>query len=112
MQIHTGSMEDSSPLYADQLGIYSLLLGDPNALCWIEELCCAKQRIRVATHRAIVSSEYQAQLVADAKECWAAIQSGHIFTDLTRSENDARCATLNAVARHMRIEDPNYVCAV
>jgi hypothetical protein len=93
--------------WADQLSIYGWVLGEnvgSPLIIGIEQLACKphpagsatmKPLVRVASHRGYVSPKYQIELYTKAIEMWKAIHSGHIFTDLTKEENDLRCVTLD-----------------
>ena len=67
----------------------------------IDQLCCKPAKdegeplIRVAQHRCRISPEFQLLLNERIQNCWAILQSGHIFDDLTREESDARCEVLD-----------------
>jgi len=108
MTIHAGSMEYSNPEYADQLSIYGWLLGekpgDENVVVCVDEIVSKymgegnKPLLRVAQHRARVQRDHQMQLLDRATACWDAITSGHIFTDLSREDSDARCEVLSEVS--------------
>lgn len=97
--------EDVDERWARQLAMYAWLLGEPvggDFVVSIEQLACkpskqpnAKPEIRVATHRGYVSKEFQAKLLQSAVNAWAALQNGHIFTDLSREESDKRCKELD-----------------
>ena len=108
LTINAGYMEGCSKDYADQLSIYGWLLGevpgDENVVLGIEELVGKYMGegndplIRVASHRARVTKAYQLELVEKVSACWKAITEGHIFTDLSREESDARCLMLDEMA--------------
>ena len=108
MKINRDWFENSQSEYADQCSLYGWLLGEPvggeDVVVCIDELCCKPRgdvlkgeypTIRIANHRARVSVPYQKRLEARVSACWQAITSGHIFTDLTREENDAKIALLD-----------------
>lgn len=107
LRISAGYLEATNRDYADQLSIYSWLEGvEPgtDAILWIEEIVAAKDtppRLRVATHRARCHAMYQLRLLAECQCAWAAIQSGHIFTDMTRADSDARCEALDSAALNL-----------
>ena len=109
-EISAGSMETCSQKYADQVTMYGWLLGaepgDDNVVVMIDEIAAkpAEPRplLRVANHRARVTRKYQLELLERAKRCWDAIQSGHIFSDLSREDNDARCELLDDTAASLR----------
>ncbi len=95
--------EDISDDWAVQLTIYGWELGVPVEepfVAGIEQLVAKPigeeyPLIRVASHRAIISQEYQRNLCLRLHAMWSSIQSGYIFTDRTREESDAHCAVLD-----------------
>jgi hypothetical protein len=101
-------LEDVNKTWAEQICIYSWLLGvevgDDNMIACIDQLLCKptpdaeKCRwplMRVAQHRCRISKEFQEDLYKRLQACWTQIQSGHIFDELSREESDARCAVLD-----------------
>ena len=89
--------------WATQLAIYAWLLGaevGSDFVCAIDQLACrggggkAFAEVRVAEHRLLLSKSFQVNLLDGIKETWAALESGHIFTNLSRAESDAKCAQL------------------
>jgi hypothetical protein len=54
--------------------------------------------MRVASHRARVTKAHQQKLLERIKRCWDAIETGHIFTELSREENDSRCELFDETA--------------
>lgn len=102
-------MEDCNAEWADQLAIYSWLLGEPigseNLIVGIDQIVgCGDNDpnppfLRVASHRTIISADYQFTLLERLTMVWHAICSGHIFGDLTREENDKKIADLDARAK-------------
>lgn len=103
--INSGYMEFCNSEYADQLTLYSWLLGeqvgDENVVLGIEELCAkpgSPPTLRYARHRGRVKADYQVALEARVKKCWQAIISGHIFTEMSREDSDARCQVLDEMA--------------
>jgi hypothetical protein len=106
--INSGFMEFCSSDYADQLCLYGWLLGekigDENTVLGIEEICAKfmgggnPPTLRYARHRGRVKADYQLKLAARVSVCWQAITSGHVFTDLSREDSDARCAVLEEMS--------------
>ena len=92
--------------WAAQLSIYAWLLGEEvgsKFIVAIDQIACAKDAIgqrsfRIAQHRSLVTEKFQRELFQKAHDAWYAIQSGHIFDELTRAESDARCKTLDEMA--------------
>jgi hypothetical protein len=105
LTINAGYMEGCHTEYADQLCLYGWLLGetpgDENVVLMIEELVGKymgegnRPLLRVTNHRARVQMAYQMKLQERVTTCWKAITSGHIFPEMTREENDARCQALD-----------------
>lgn len=106
LEIHAGYLEDANTEYADQLSLYGWLLGelpgDESVAFLVDEIVCKphqpKPLIRVAQHRARVSQNHQMTLLQNSKKCWQAVTSGHIFSDLSREDNDLLCETLEQTA--------------
>ena len=98
-------MEDVDKKWADQITIYSWLLGmevgDEDTIVGIDQLACKPSDdpeqpfIRVAQHRCRVSSFWQHSLMNRIQDMWSTIQSGHIFSELSREESDARCEVMD-----------------
>jgi hypothetical protein len=114
IEIHNGWLEDSNHDWADQLAIYSWLLGEPvgdeNVVVCIDQIVTkqtdSKPLLRVANHRARISNVHQQNLLARLKTCWNAIINGYIFTDMPREESDVRCSMLEQQAIMSNIETP------
>lgn len=84
------AMEEVDKTWADQLSVYAWLLGEPvGSDTWVGGIdqICGGGRMRFAKHRARVSSEWQKQFFAVAKDLWTRIQSGWIFADLSFEDN-------------------------
>jgi hypothetical protein len=100
-------LEDVDKKWADQIALYSWLLGveigDEDMVTCIDQLACKpspdeesrEPLIRVAQHRCRISKEWQEKLLARLTNCWETLQSGHIFDDMSREESDARCEVLD-----------------
>lgn len=108
LTINAGFMEHCNEDYADQVSMYGWLLGeevgDDNTVVWIDELVSkylgegVNPLERVANHRARVSKAHQEKLYARILKCHEAVQSGHVFTDMSREDSDARCEVLDQTA--------------
>jgi hypothetical protein len=90
-------LEDGNKEWADQLSIYSWLLGEPvgseKVLFGIDQLTgpgCS----RISSHRLRIKPEWQFALIERAAQIWQIIQSGHIFRDMTREQSDSRLQVL------------------
>jgi len=96
-------LEDGDKNWADQLSIYSWLLGEPigseEIIFGIDQVCGPRESLRFATHRLRVTPEYQYNLFELIKDIWRSIQEGRIFKDLTVEENIRRCELLEARAK-------------
>ncbi len=95
------NLEDGDRGWADQLAIYSWLLGEPFGsnlmITGIDQICGPKDRLRFANHRLRIGSDYQFELLALIKQLWETINSGHIFQSMLEEESAARCALLDEV---------------
>jgi hypothetical protein len=107
MLVNTSYMEVSNAKWADQLSLYGWAMGeqigDEDVVLSIHQITAkpipeSRPQLRVSQYRARVASEYQHQLVTRLKKCWDAIQSGHIFPNLSKEDSDARCAVLDEAA--------------
>jgi hypothetical protein len=105
LTINSGYMEFCSQEYADQLSIYGWLLGekvgDENVVLGIEEMCAKPgdpPTLRYARHRGRVKESYQLALEKKVADCWEAINSDHIFRDMSLEDSKARCEVLDEMA--------------
>jgi len=108
MTINSGYLEFCNAEYADQLTLYGWLLGervgDETVVLGIEETVAKYMgeghapQLRYARHRARVKAEYQEKLFTRVQHCWQAVTSGHVFTDMSREDNDARCEVLEQMS--------------
>ncbi len=77
--------------WAEQLCIYSWLLGEPigseNMITGIEQICGPKERLRFASHRLGIDYHYQNALIENVKYVWEVVQSGYYFRNLSLSES-------------------------
>lgn len=97
-------LEDGNKSYADQLSIYSWLLGESfgseSMITGIDQICGPKDRLRFATHRLRISADYQFELLALIEQIWQTINSDHIFHDMLPEESQARCELLDSISNH------------
>jgi len=106
-------LEEANKDWADQLAIYGWMAGEePGTVDMVARIdqITAKPAdpmplLRVANQRARISQGWQLDLVKRLQDCWRTICSGHIFTDRTREESDARCEVLDMVVEDMREDD-------
>ena len=111
VEVSQNYLEWSDKKYADQMALYGWLMGEPvgdeNTMFFMEELVCKNigdydpPLLRVAHHRARVSHVYQTELLERYKSCWNSIQTGHVFKDMSRDENDERCSILDEASKQM-----------
>jgi len=111
-------LEDVNPSWADQLAIYGWMLGEEvgteNLVARIDQIACKGQEapsaplLRVAQHRARISSSWQKQLLARLQACWTTISSDCVFTDMTPEESQVRCELLDMVAEDARSDDDPF----
>jgi hypothetical protein len=114
IEIHSGWLEDSNTDWADQLAIYSWMLGEPvgdeNVVVCIDQIVAKpmepKPLLRIANHRSRISSVHQKNLLSRIKACWESITNGHIFSDMTKEESEDRCAILDKQAILINLDTP------
>lgn len=95
--------------WANQLSIYGWLLGmsvGSDFVVAIDQLACSpgvdKPQIRIAEHRAIVSSSFQEGLYLDAVALWKLCHSDHFFQELSKDDSKALCASLDLVSESLK----------
>jgi hypothetical protein len=114
VEIHSGWLEESNADWADQLAIYSWMLGeavgDENVVVCIDQIVAKPHEprplLRIANHRARISKVHQENLIRRVKECWEAITTDHIFPDMTIEESQERCKLLDQCAMNLQLDDP------
>lgn len=97
-------LEDVNEEWAIQLGVYGWVTGmdvGSEFIVGIDQIACKNvgsryPEIRIAEHRTTISSDFQWATFGKAVRIWNAIKTGHVFTEMTKEENDARCAALDA----------------
>lgn len=91
-------LEDCNKSWADQLSIYSWLMGSAvgstDTIYGIDQVCGPKEKLRFASHRLRISADYQLNLMALIQQIWKQIQDDHYFLDLTVEESRERCRKL------------------
>lgn len=108
-EINEAYLEEFDADWADQLAIYSWLLGESigseDFVIRMEQVACRPvkdrdlPRAKFATHMSRISKSHQEALMARIKMCWQTVTSGHIFTDLSREESDNMCEMLDGKAK-------------
>ena len=89
--------------WARQLAVYGWVCGmdvGSEFIVGIDQIACkptggAYPEMRIAEHRCIIGSDFQWATFGRACQIWNAIKTGHVFTELSKEENDARCAALD-----------------
>lgn len=105
MEIGNHWLEDVDKGWADQLAVYGWMLGfevgSENFITCLDQLACKPgdpyPLARVAQHRCRISAFWQFTLLERLQRCWESIQSGHIFTDLSKEESVERCALIDTI---------------
>jgi len=96
-------LEDGDKGWADQLSVYSWLLGEEigseEIIFGIDQVCGPADRLRFASHRLKISPEYQYNLFALIKQIWTVIESGWIFRSMSEEQSKARCELLDRQAK-------------
>lgn len=108
LEINECYLEEFDADWADQLAIYSWLLGEPigseDFVIRMEQVACRPvkdrplPRAKFACHMARISKAHQEKLLARIKMCWQTVTSGHIFTEMSRAESDEMCEMLDGKA--------------
>ncbi len=108
LEINSGYMEHCSKEYSDQLCLYGWLLGEPvgdeNQILALDEVVAKfmgegnKPLLRVANHIGRVSKSHQDALVKRVEKCWATIQSGHIFPEMSLEDSQNRQSILDEMS--------------
>jgi|WetSurMetagenome_2_1015567.scaffolds.fasta_scaffold14634_8 hypothetical protein len=114
VEIHRGWLEDANSDWADQLAIYSWMLGEDvgneNVIVCIDQIVAKpadpKPLLRIANHRARISKIHQENLFQRINAVWSAITNGHIFTDLPLEESKALCDLLDRQAIVSSLDTP------
>lgn len=80
--------------WAEQLSMYAWLLGEPVGGDYILTIdqCIVDEVYR---YSAVCTPEWQTALYARIKNCWDAVQSGHIFLEQTFEQNIATCEAID-----------------
>lgn len=93
-------LEEGNRSWADQLTIYSWLLGEPigseEVIYGIDQVVGPADQLRFASHRLRIKPEHHYHLVDLIKVVWDSIVKGHIFRELTIDESRKRCELLEA----------------
>lgn len=119
LEINRNYLGEFVDYWCDQLSMYAWVMGEPvggeDWVIRIEQFACRpvpsieRPRIKCAAHIARSQSAYQHNLMARIHDCWNSIQSGHIFTSMTREESDERCESLTLQAKTPKGLHPELV---
>lgn len=96
--------------WATQISTYAWLLGcavGSRFVAGIDQICgngtkqdsLGRPALRFASHRCYISEEFQHDVLARYQNLWHKIKSGHIFSNLTREESDAKCREIDRRAQ-------------
>ena len=92
-------LEDVNKSWADQLSIYSWLMGSAvgstDTVYCIDQACGPKEKLRFASHRLRISADYQQDFMTLIQQIWKQIQDDHYFLDLSGQESRERCSKLS-----------------
>lgn len=102
-------LEEGNPIWANQLAIYSWLLGEPvgseEVIFGIDQIVGPEDQLRFASHRLRIRPDYHYHLIDRIKVIWDSILKGHIFREMTFDESKARCELLETVAQSGDMSD-------
>lgn len=95
--------------WAEQLTMYAWTLGEEvgsDFVLTIDHFCCDREggAHRLAWYSGLCNSTWQREFHARLKKAWDHIQKGHVFMDVSKDENDMRCAMLDNEA----VFDPTF----
>lgn len=114
------TLEEVNVDWAEQLAIYSWVLGVPigtpitvgiDQICGqgappnIAESIDVVNQVGFAQHRCKIDEKWQNWWFQQIAGCWQIIQSGHIFSDLSRAESDAKCRQLDELYKAFEVKD-------
>jgi len=93
--VNRWKMNESTDYWADQLATYAWALGhdigDESWVARIEQIAVRPgYKAKCVVHQSTVDSAYQHRLLARYQACWAAVESNHIWTALSKAESVAR----------------------
>ena len=92
--------------WADQMSTYAWALGSGvggiDFVVRIEGVACrhprAGMRVKCTTHMNQVSPQHQLQVMDEYKSIWNAIETNHIFNDMSQEDSVKRCQVLDLQA--------------
>ena len=105
-------MENTLLDWARQLAIYGWVIGaspESETIFGIEQVVAKPKgtfpELRIASHRAKISKEFQTAWLAEIAEIWNIINSNHIFRDRKEEDSIKRCRTLDLQHRAFKSND-------
>lgn len=102
-------LEEGNQSWANQLAVYSWLLGEPigseQVIFGIDQIVGPEDQLRFASHRLRIRPEHHYHLVDRIKIIWDSIIKGHIFREMTIDDSKARCELLEATAKNDNMDD-------
>ncbi|KKM87713.1 hypothetical protein LCGC14_1266180 [marine sediment metagenome] len=103
-------LEDCNSSWADQLAIYSWLLGEPigseEVIFGIDQIVGPADKLRFAQHRLRIRPEYHYNLLELLVHIWDCIQKRHIFQDMSIEDSRNRCELLEEYAATIIEQSP------
>lgn len=101
-------LEDGNASWADQLCIYSWLLGEEvgseEVIFGIDQVVGPKGNLRFATHRLKINPNWHYILLGKITILWNAILNNHIFRELPIEESRRRCELLDEIVTTETLE--------
>ncbi len=99
--------------WAEQLSTYAWVLGEPiggDFITVIDQLVCnaTTQQHRIARHSALVMEKFQNATYDKYWTCWNAIQTGHVFRNLSYEDNLTKIKTLEAMSQSSELVSPEF----
>jgi len=104
VKIGEAFLEASNMEWADQLTTYGWMLGEPvgdeNVIMAVHQIVAkpvegGSPLLRVAQFASRVSNQWQRTLVSRYQAAWRAVETGHVFNDLSKEDNDGKCELLD-----------------
>lgn len=108
----TCTLDQVESEWATQISTYAWLLGcnvGSKFVAGIDQICgngtkrdmLGRPFLRFASHRSYISEAFQHDVLARYQNLWHKIKSGHIFSDLSREDSDAKCQEIERRAKQI-----------
>lgn len=116
-EISEAYMEDNNEGWASQLTGYGWCLGEPVGSedvvimihqCVAKSLPDAQPLLRFSQYTSKVRKPFQEHLLKRYQKCWNALQTGHLYPELSRAESDERFNMMNNQAAAMAADPDDY----